>query len=272
MEITGKDVNYKTNDDSITGFLAMPSDDKKYPGIILVHEIFGLDEHTRDVAQRIAKEGYVVLAPHLFSSNEFSSTLTAENIMSAMKFMMSIPPEKQRDEKYRQEQLAKLGDKEKEGILTVFRILFENRPVDTFTEYLFAGVDYLNSLDNVNGKIGSAGFCFGGGMSINLACTKKTDASIIFYGENPAPVDKVKNVKGPVMGLYGGEDARINAHIHELVQSMVEYKKPFTMRVFPNAHHAFFNDSRPQTYNEKAARESWQMLLKFFNDNLKESS
>ena len=268
MEITGKDVNYKSKDGEITGFIAMPSDDDSYPGIILVHEIFGLDDHIRDVAKRIAKEGYVVLAPHLFSSSKYSDTLTHDNTMTAMKFMMSIPPEKQRDEEYRKEQLSKLDDSEKEGILSVFSILFENRPVDTFTDYLVSGVEYLASLDNVNGRIGSAGFCFGGGMSINLACRGKTDASVIFYGENPEPIDNVANIKGPVMGLYGGEDSRINSHIHELVEAMTKNKIPFTMRVFKGAHHAFFNDARKQTYNEDAAKESWNMLLKFFRENL----
>ncbi len=267
MEVTYNDIRYRTGDDEVVAHVARPKDNGQYPGIVLIHEIFGLDTHTRDVANRLAAEGYVVLAPHLFSSRKFSEVLKDQNIAAAMKFMMSIPPDKQRDEKYREAELNKLSGEEKDAVMKVYTTLFMNRPTDVFVGYLSSAVDHLNSMENVNGKIGSVGFCFGGGMSINLACTGKTDGSIIFYGENPDPVDKVKGVKGAVMGLYGGEDDRINAKIDELVKALVANKKPFTVKVFPGAHHAFFNDTRPM-YNKAAAEDSWKMVLKFFKDNL----
>lgn len=268
MEITYSDIRYKTEDDQITAHLARPTSNGKYPGIVLIHEIFGLDDHIRDVSNRLAAEGYVVLAPHLFSSKKFADTLTPGNIGAGMKFMMSIPPEKQRDESHRETELGKLGGVEREAVMKVYTTLFMNRPTDVFVEYLSRAVDRLNSMENANGKIGSVGFCFGGGMSINLACTGKTDGSVIFYGENPDPIDKTRNVKGAVMGLYGGEDMRINSKVNELVKALVDYKKPFTIKVFPGAHHAFFNDTRPQMYNKAAAEESWRMVLRFFKDNL----
>ncbi len=268
METVSSDITYKSGNENISARLAVPAEKGNYPGIVLVHEIFGLDDHTKDVAGRIAAEGYSVIAPHLFSSERFAVPLSTENIAAAMRFMMSIPPEKHRDEAYREAEMAKLGAEDRAAVTEVNRILFENRPVDTFTEYLSSAVDYLNSNTDTGGKIGSVGFCFGGGMSISLACTGKTDASIIFYGENPSPIDKVANVKGAVMGLYGGEDARINSKIHELVAALTANKRPFTIRVFPGARHAFFNDTRPM-YDEKAARESWAMVKEFFRDNLK---
>jgi carboxymethylenebutenolidase len=268
MKTKSENVNYKTKDDSINAHLAYPEEPGKYPGVIMIHEIFGLDDHTRGVADRLAAEGYVVLAPHLFSSNKFSKTLSAENIGIAMKFMMSIPVDKQRDEQYRANELSKLSESERNAVEQVNQILFANRPIDQLVEYMSAGVDYLHTMERVNGKIGSMGFCFGGGMSINLGCTGKTGATVIFYGENPSPIDKIKGVNGAVMGLYGGEDSRINAGISELTKALVEYKKPFTIKVFPGAYHAFFNDSRPQHYNKQAAEEAWQMLLRFFKTNL----
>ncbi len=268
MKLKTLDVEYNTVDDKIKAYLVYPDNGKKYPGIVLIHEIFGLDEHTKDVARRLALEGYVVLAPHLFSSKKLASVLTSENITETMKFMMSIPVEKQRDENYRAEALEKLEDSKKKAVMSVNEVLFIKRPNALFTEYLSSGVDYLNSLDNVNGKIGSAGFCFGGGMSINLGCTGKTDATIIFYGENPESIDSIKNVKGAVMGLYGGEDMRIDAGIPDLAKALLDNKIPFTLRVFKGAHHAFFNDTRPQTYNKSAAEKSWKMLLDFYKENL----
>lgn len=269
MKTNSKDITYTTNNDTIGAYLAFPDDSDKHPGVILIHEIFGLDAHTRKVADRLAAEGYVVLAPHLFSSKKLSGSLSEQNIATAMKFMMSMPVDKQRDEQYRAAELAKLSGDQQKAVNEVNQILFMNRPIDLFVEYMSSGVDYLHSLENVSEKIGSAGFCFGGGMSINLGCTGKTNASVIFYGENPNPIEKIKGVNGAVMGLYGGEDHRINSGISELVKALVDYKKPFTIKVFPGAYHAFFNDSRQQHYNKAAAEEAWEMLLRFYDANLK---
>ena len=94
----GTYIEYPTGSDRIKGYLAFPNDGKDYPGIIVIHEIFGLDPHTRSVADRMVSEGYVALAPDLFSSRKLSEVITKEGIAATMEFIMSIPPEKQRDE------------------------------------------------------------------------------------------------------------------------------------------------------------------------------
>ncbi len=268
MAVVSKDINYTTKDGDVLACLASPKESGKLPGVVLIHEIFGLDNHIRDVAKRIAAEGYIVIAPHLFSSRRFSETLSSENISEAMRFMFSIPIDKQRDGEYRKEQLNRLDAKKREVVVGVNSILFENRPIDIFTDYLSSAVDYLHGLDNFNGKVGSVGFCFGGGMSINLGCTGKTDTCVIFYGENPNPIDKISGLKGSVMGLYGGEDTRINSHIDELVGALAKHKIPFTIRVFKGAYHAFFNDTRSQGYNREAAEAAWSMLINLFKSTL----
>lgn len=267
MKTTSTDIVYKTADDEVMGQLSRPTESGSYPTVVLIHDVFGLGKFTRRFAKRLAAQGYIVLAPHLFSSKKFSTTLTDKNVKESVKFMMAIPREKQRDESYRAAELEKLSGAKREAVQTVYQTLFVNRPVDVFTEYLSSAVDYLNSLEGINGKVGSVGFCFGGGLSINLGCMGKTDATVIFYGDNPNPIDKIQNVKGAVMGLYGGEDQRINSKLDELVKALVAYKKPFTIKVFPGAYHAFF-DNTLDHYNESAAKESWKMLLNFYKDNL----
>ncbi|MEM0143595.1 MAG: dienelactone hydrolase family protein [Candidatus Parvarchaeum sp.] len=269
MEIERTEIRYKTDGDEIKAYFAEPKAKGSYPGIVLIHEIFGVDDHIKAVSDRLAAEGYVVIAPDLFSSSRFSSILTPSGISSTMKFMMSIPVDKQRDEKYREEQLFKLSESERTAILGVYNTLFVNRPIDTFTQYLSSAVDFLKTHEKVNGRIGSVGFCFGGGMSINLGCTGKVDAVVIFYGENPEPIEKVKNIKNAVLGLYGGEDNRITSKVPELVKALIDYKKSFTIKVYPGAYHAFFNDTRKQTYNDAAAKDAWNMLLSFYKDILK---
>ena len=268
MEIISSDVKYGTDGDDISAYLAQPEQKGKYPGIVLIHEIFGVDDHIREVSAKLASEGYVVMAPHLFSSRRLSPVLTPANIGEAMKFMMSIPMDKQRDEKYRVGEMSKLDQKTRETIMAVNQILFVERPIALFVQYLSSAIDYLNSLETVNGKIGSVGFCFGGGMSINLACTGKTDATIIFYGENPEPIEKVKNIKGAVLGFYGGEDHRINANIDKLVKALVEYNKPFAIKVYSGAYHGFFNSTRPN-YNSDAASDAWKLWLDFYSKHLR---
>lgn len=270
MTTKSENVIYRTSDDSISAYLAYPDDVKKHPGIVLIHAIFGLDEHIKDVANRLASQGYVVLAPHLFSSRRLSKVLTKENVSEAMKFMMSIPTEKQRDPEYRAGALGKLDDRARKAVTSVNEVLFVNRPVDLFVEYMSSGIDYLGSLNRVNGKVGSMGFCFGGGMSINLACTGRIDACVIFYGENPEPLDKVQNIKGSVLGLYGGEDTRITSKINELVRALVDYKKPFMVKTYQGAYHAFFDEMHQQTYNKEAAQDSWQLVLGFFKSSLQQ--
>ena len=269
MESDESDIRYKTKDgDEVSAFLVSPRQEGKFPGIVLIHEIFGLDDHIRDVAKRLMTQGYVVLAPDLFTSNKLSQKITKDGIMKTMNFIMSIPPDKQRDESYRAEQMAKLSQDDQKAISSVYETLFMNRPTALFTDYISDAVDFLNSRPNVNGKIGSVGFCFGGGLSISLGCTGKVDAVAIFYGENPDPIEKARNVKNAVLGIYAGEDTRITSKAHELFRELAAAKKPTTIKVYPNAYHAFFNDTRPQIYNEKAAKDAFRLLLDFFRDNL----
>ncbi len=263
VRIEAKDVSYQGDGCAVNCYLAKPSDSQKHPGIVLIHEIFGPDEHIKNVARRIAAEGYVVLAPNLFS---FDSNLTPENITMAFTPMLTMPPEKRTDPNYLTEQIAKMPKNQQVLINDIMDKLVYKRDTPMLLRQLSPSVDYLNKLDSVNGKIGSVGFCFGGGMSGNLACIGKTDASIIFYGENP-PLEEVKHIKGALMGLYGGEDLRINMTLDALVKAMVENKKNFTMKLYPGAAHAFFNDTRP-TYNKAAAEDAWKLVLDFFKTNL----
>ncbi len=266
--MSGENIEYDTKNgtDAIQGYISKPDDGKKHSGIIVIHEIFGLDEHTKNVADRISKMGYIALAPDLFSSRELSSKITKEGIKKTMDFIMSIPPEMQRDENYRKEKLDKMDKETRNIIMGTYETLLVHRPVKLLTDYLSSGVDYLKSLPDVD-KIGSVGFCFGGGMSLSLGCTGKVDATAVFYGENPKDMDSVQNVKS-FLGLYAGEDKRITSKVPDLLEKLYEYNKPVTLKIYSGAYHAFFNDTRPQIYNQKAAKDAWNMLMNFFKENI----
>ena len=175
-----------------------------------------------------------------------------------------------RDMAYVQQELSKQSEERRAKIGRTLQMMFGGMPKEKLTQDLVKAVDYLNSQSFVqNGKIGSVGFCFGGGMSINLACHAKLSACVVFYGENPTPIDLVRNIEGPVLGLYGGEDERIDATLDQLVRAMVQYKKDFEMRIYPGAAHAFFNDTSKVTYNPGAAKDAWDRVLRFYSRTLK---
>jgi carboxymethylenebutenolidase len=249
-------------------YLARPSVEGPRPAVIVIHEIVGLTDHIKSVADRFAEEGYIAFPPNLFSRPGLAEVMTPSNVGEAMQFMMTIPRDKWSDQAYIQRAASQLPQEKRETLQRVRSVMFGGIPKDRLTQDLVKAVDYLNAQDFVqSGKIASVGFCFGGGMSINLACHAKLAACVIFYGENPNPIELVENIACPVLGNYGAEDMRINAHLDELVKAMVTYKKDFEMRIYPNAGHAFFNNTTPM-YNEAAARDAWERVLRFYKRTL----
>ncbi len=250
----------------LPAYLVRPEVGGARPAIVVIHEIFGLVEHTKDVANRFAREGYVALAPHLFGSPDLASVLTQEKVRKAMQLMYRLP---RRDPELAKKAIAELPERDRTEVGRTVQMLLEGLPKDRFTQDLVGAVAYLRSQPFVaRDRIGCVGFCFGGGLSINLACAADVAACVVFYGENPFPVDKLENVKGAVLGLYGGEDARINAGLAALVKVIAEQKKDFEMRIYSGAPHAFFNDTNPTTYRKEAAADAWDRVLRFYQRTL----
>ncbi len=271
FDIVSETVNFQgANGLKISGYLARPKVQEKRPAVIVIHEIWGLVDHIKDVANRFARQGYVALAPDLYSeSKELSSVLTPENIRSAWSFMQTLPVNRRADMSFVQSELLKQPEDKRATIEKIMETLFGGGlPRDRLLNHLVKAVDYLNSTPFVvKGKVGSVEFCFGGGMSISLACHAETAACIIFYGENP--IDLIQNVKCPILGLYGGEDDRINSNLDKLVAALIKYRKTdFEIKVYPGAPHAFFNDTNRTTYREEAAKDAWKRTLEFFGRTL----
>ncbi len=256
-------VTFDGADGKVPAYLALPAGEGPRPAVIVIHEIFGLTDHIKDVANRFAAQGYVAFAPHLFSRPGME-VLTPDNMQQAMRFQMSLARDRLGDMAYIQEEMSKLPAGQRETMQTVYP-LYSNLSREQMTQDLVRAVDYLNGQKFIQeGKIGSVGFCFGGGMSINLACHASLAACVLFYGQNPQPVELVKNISCPVMGLYGVDDMRINQSLDKLVKAMVDYKKNFEMKIYPGAAHAFFNDTHKEVYREGPAKDAWERVLRFY--------
>jgi len=264
MEVEDQDTTFKCADG--TGMVAFISRPKgKYPGIIVIHEAFGLNEQIRGVARRYAREGYVTIAPHLFSRN--GDIMNEKNIESTMRYMWTLPPEKRADPNTIQELMSKMSETQRK-VASIF-FLGREEMEKQMAQDLLDCKDYLQSLDCVvKEKLGIMGFCMGGGLTYQLSTIYPFSASVPFYGANPKPMGSVENISGPILAFYAGEDERINAGLPSLVEAMVKYKKQFSLKIYKGAQHSFFNETRP-SYNKDAADDAWESSLAFFHKSLK---
>jgi len=231
-DILTHNIEYKGKAGPVFGYLARPVKAGKYPGIIVIHENQGLNDHIRDVTGRLAKEGYVALAPDFLS---------------------------------RQGGTAKVNPKG--GGISNIR---ETTPWQNVVEDVASGFAYLNVLPDVRGdKHGLVGFCWGGEMTFAAATQIPTlDAAVVYYGRSPNP-ELMKNIKAPVMAHYGEKDPGVNKGIPETVDAMKKYNKVYDHRIYPGAQHAFNNDTNKERYDAAAAQEAWGRTLEFFKKHLK---
>jgi carboxymethylenebutenolidase len=133
-----------------------------------------------------------------------------------------------------------------------------------------AAFRHLKSLPNVKpNRIGSVGYCMGGGLSLKLACeNRELAAVVVFYGRNPSPIDLVKNISCPILGNYAGEDRGITeADVNLLRDTLSKHGKTLDIKIYPGAPHGFFNDTR-ESYRPEAAKDAWQRLLNFYGKYL----
>ena len=243
-------------------YLARPSTEEPRPGLLVIHEIFGLSPHIQDVARRLGDQGYVALAPDLFAHG--GRPVTNEQLESAMRLMRSLPPESRRNPEAAQAKLAEIQAADRGPTQKALDWL-RNRDLDAHTPDMLAALEFLSRQPFVRqGRIGSVGFCMGGALSVRLAAVgAPLAACVIFYGAAP-PFERIPHIRCPVLGLYGGEDRGITDGVPSLAEEMQKAGKSFEYHVYPGAAHAFFNDTRPEVYREDAAKDAWQRTLSFF--------
>ena len=264
MEITSVDTMFRCSDGTETiAYLSRPKDLERHPAIIVIHEAWGLNEQIKGVARMFAAEGFVAVAPHLFTRFPDLNETAIERVMRSM---FTVPPEKRNDPQTIQNVMKDLQGPDKR----VAEVFFLGREAleRTMCNDLLACKDFLQSQSFVRGdRMGITGFCMGGGLTYQLSTMYPFNASVPFYGSNPKPIESVANISGPVLGIYAGEDARINADVPALVEAMMRHKKAFEMKVYKGAQHSFFNETR-QVYDKAAAEDARARAVSFFKQHL----
>ena len=218
-------------------------------GIILIHEIWGLVPHIVDVADRFAAEGYVVLAPDLLSDIGVTPELGAE-----LHALVSDP-----DEAIRTAAQPRL----REALAPMRAPGFAGRAV----AQLRTAVDELAAEPGVNGRIAVVGFCFGGSYSFALAAADdRVRAAVPFYGTAPSP-DAIASISCPVLAIYGAHDPAIIDALPDVRSQMAAAGVDFTDKVYPDAAHAFFNDTGSR-YRADDAADAWARTIAFLAEHL----
>lgn len=226
-DIVVEDVRFEGDGGTMGGYLAKPKKAGKYGTVLVIHENRGLNPHTKDIARRVAKAGYVALAA---------------------------------------DALAPLGgtpENEDEA-----RALFAKIDTQKNLSNFLKTLDYLRARPESNGKTGCVGFCWGGGLSNQLAVNDpKLNVAVAYYGRQPEAADIAK-IKAFVQLHYGGLDERINAGIPAYEAALKAAGTKYEIYVYEGAQHAFLNDTAPTRYNPEAAKLAWERTMKIFKEKL----
>ncbi len=217
-------------------------------GIILIHEVWGLNKNIRSLTDRLAAQGYLVLAPDLISHTGITEKMDQSILAEA-----ANPAT--RDE----------AQKKMRAIMTPIRS--EEFGSET-VERLKICFNFMRQEYSLK-KIAVMGFCFGGTYSYSLAVNEPDLAAALpFYGHAPEKEEELAKISCPVMAFYGEKDTALVQDLPRLQNSMKKLNKDFRFKVYPNTGHAFMNDTNPTTYNKEAADDAWREALRFLKTHL----
>jgi len=255
----------------LRAYLARPSVGEPLPGLLVIQEMWGVDDHIEDVTRRFAESGYVALAPDLFSAGGTRPPALAMGRIEAFKrFMDGADAAVWADPAAMQAALGRLSADEAAQIRETQGTLMGTAMRDTagHVANLRAAVAWLAAQPFCAGRaVGSVGYCMGGGLSAQLAAADAGIAGAVIYYGSSLPADRVAAVSCPVLGIYGGDDPRITGTVPAFAEAMAAAGKPFESRIYPGAPHAFSNDTRP-SYRPDPSRDAWARTLAFFAAHL----
>jgi len=229
------------NGDTVGGYMARPLGSGPHPGVIVIHEAFGLVEHTKELARKFAAHGYIAIAPNLYYRE---GPENPEEVLAVVRQRGGVPDSRV------------IGDLE-------------------------GAVRALRSVVTCNDKIGCIGHCSGGRHTLLFACnTKNLAAAVNCYGgrvvteeltpNQPKPViDMVADLSCPLLGLFGQSDLNPSPeHVARLEGEVKKHKKEYEFKSYPpDTGHGFFADYRP-SYRQESAVDGWQRIFDFFGRHL----
>jgi carboxymethylenebutenolidase len=221
-------VSYKSGQETVSGFLALPNGGGKHPALVVIHEWWGLNDQIKEETEKFAGQGYVALAVDLYRGKVATTPDEAHELMR--------------------------GEPDDRGI----------RDLEAAFAYLTARPDVKAD------KIGSVGWCMGGGWSIKLAMSEpKLAACAVNYGSLPTEAASIAKIKAPVLGNFGADDRGITPDsVRAFEASMKAAGKSADLKIYDGAGHAFENPNNKDGYRPQAAADAWSRMTAFFKETL----
>lgn len=220
--------------DSVRAWIVYPERSTKAPVVVVVHEIFGLSTWVRAVADQLAADGFIAIAPDLLTNK-----------------IAHVSPD------------SVIADSAVAAIRTL--------TADEIERDLVAVAKYAMALPAAQPRYGIVGFCWGGGVSFGHAARAslpQLQASVVYYGTNPPP-DQLQTLRAPVLGLYGGNDARVDATIPPADSTLRARGRTYQPHLFAGAGHGFLRAQDGQNgANLAAAKQAWPMTIAWFRTYL----
>jgi carboxymethylenebutenolidase len=201
--------------------------------VVVIHEIYGLTDWIRSVADQLAEDGFIALAPDLISGQGpgGGGTDSVADRDAVVGLVRGLPPEE-------------------------------------VTARLDAVRAYGLALPAASGKSATLGFCWGGARSFAYAAQPGLDAAVVYYGTAPE-IPQLASIRAPVLGLYGGDDARVNATIEPTVAEMKRLGKAYEPEIYAGAGHGFLrNQAGREGANLAATQKAWPRTLAFLRQHL----
>jgi carboxymethylenebutenolidase len=244
MEIVKERVEIPVQGAVMGGYLARPATGGPHPAVVVYMEIFGINAHIRDVTERVAREGYLALAPDYFHRTGPGIELGYDDAGMA------------------------------EGMKHLGQLRAETMIADAE-----ATLGFLRARENVRRpKIGAMGFCIGGHMTYLTACETDVAAAASFYGGGIAApkgpgggrstVSRTPGIRGRILGLFGGQDPMISQdQVRAIEQALKDAGTRHEVVVYPEANHGFFCDRRA-SHHAEAAADAWEKVKTLFREEL----
>ncbi len=237
-------IDMSVNGQTMEGYLAQPEADGKHPAVVVIQEIWGVNSHIQSLTDRFPAQGYVGLAPAMYHRQG----------------PMTMGFHEERDTA-----IARMGQCNDPQIVADVQ----------------AAVDFLKTQSFVQSdRIGIVGFCFGGRVAYLAACTvSDLKASVVYYGgrilqplgtEGPSPLEQTANIKAPILGLFGEDDANPTpADVATIAGELDKHGKTYEFHMYPGCGHGFNCDARAD-YRPESARDAWGKAMAWFDKYLKD--
>lgn len=217
--------------DSVSAWVVYPERSTKAPVVVVIHEIFGLSTWVRAVADQLAADGFIAIAPDLLTMKR-TSNLTSEWAADSAR--------------------AVIGSLDRDNV---------HRDI-------LAVANYGMALPAATQKYGVVGYCWGGSTVFEHAIVSPgLGASVVYYGGSPAS-ERMTSIHAPILGLYGGNDARVNATIPRADSTMKALGKSYEAHIFEGAGHGFLRNQGGSADNLDATRRAWPLTVAFFKKHL----